>query len=129
MISILLLPSSQPGSLEEWKKKRICENHESFYHIINPLSARIFTVFGRLLKDRVLHKEAWIAKLLGNHLSIQAHKKIKFSWRDNSPLALKGLSANVENLDNIVYTIPKYTTASLNSTKYLAGEVLVCSYY
>ena len=102
MISILLLPSSQPGSLEEWKKKRICENHESFYHIINPLSARIFTVFGRLLKDRVLHKEAWIAKLLGTHLSIQAHKKIKFSWRDNSPLALKGLSANVENLDNIV---------------------------
>ena len=44
-----------------------------------------------LLEDRVLHKEAWVAKLLGTHLSIQVHKKVKFSWRDNSPLALKGL--------------------------------------
>ena len=25
----------------------------------NPLSARIFTVFGSLLEDRVLHTEAW----------------------------------------------------------------------
>ena len=34
----------------------------------NPLSARIFTVFGHsLLEDRVLHKEAWVAKLLGTH--------------------------------------------------------------
>ena len=29
--------------------------------LINPLTARIFTVFGRLLKDRMLHKEAWVA--------------------------------------------------------------------
>ena len=30
-------------------------------------------------------------KLLGTHLSIQVHKKVKFSCRDNSPLGLKGL--------------------------------------
>ena len=60
-----------------------------FYLIINPLSGRIFTVLDSSLEDRVLHKEAWVAKLLGTHLSIQVHKKVKFSWRDNSPLALK----------------------------------------
>ena len=39
--------------------------------IVNPLSAMIFTVFRHsLLEDRVLHKEAWVAKLLGTHLSI-----------------------------------------------------------
>ena len=43
------------------------------------------------LEDRVLHKEAWVAKLLDTHLSIQVYKKVKFSWQDNSPLALKGL--------------------------------------
>ena len=59
---------------------------------INPLSARIVTVFGHsLLDDRVLHKEAWVTKLLGTHYSIQVHKKVKFSGRDNSSLALKGL--------------------------------------
>ena len=41
------------------------------FWLFNPLSARIFTVFGHsLLEDRVLHKEAWVAKLLGTHLSI-----------------------------------------------------------
>ena len=45
------------------------------------------------IEDRVLHKEAWVAKLLGTHLSIQVHKKLKFSWRDNSTLTLKGLIA------------------------------------
>ena len=59
--------------------------------ILNALSVRIFTVFGRLLKNRVLHKEAWVAKLLGTHISIQVHKKVKFLWRDNSSLAVKGL--------------------------------------
>ena len=43
----------------------------NFQNDFNPLSARIFTVFGHsLLEDRVLHKEAWVAKLLGTHLSI-----------------------------------------------------------
>ena len=46
--------------------------------IINPLTARIFTVWHSLLEDRALHKEAWVAKLLGTHLSIQVHKKVKF---------------------------------------------------
>ena len=45
-----------------------------------------------LLEDRVLHKEAWAAKLLGTHLSVQDYKKVKFSWLDNLPLALKGLN-------------------------------------
>ena len=47
---------------------------------LNPLTARIFTVFGHsLLEDRALRKEAWVVKLLGTHLSIQVHKKVKFS--------------------------------------------------
>ena len=49
----------------------------------NPLTAKIFTVFGRLLESRMLHKEAWVAKLLGTHLSIQVHKKVKLLRRDN----------------------------------------------
>ena len=66
------------------------------FHCFKSLSARIFTVFGHsLLEDRVLHKEAWVAKLLGTHLSIQVHKKVKFSWRVHSTLALKGLSLTV----------------------------------
>ena len=57
---------------------------KSNYHVyrekFNPLTARIFTVFGQsLLEDRALHKEAWVATLLGTHLSIQVHKKVKFS--------------------------------------------------
>ena len=46
--------------------------------LINPLTARIFTVFGHLLDDKVLHKEVWFAKLLGTHLGIQVHKKVIF---------------------------------------------------
>ena len=52
---------------------------------LNPLSARIFTVFDSLLEDRVLQKEAWVAKL------IQVHKEVKFSRQDISSLAVKGL--------------------------------------
>ena len=59
----------------------------------NLLTIRIFTVFEHsLLEDRVLHKEAWVVKLLGTHLSIQVHKKVEFSRRDISSLAVKGLS-------------------------------------
>ena len=39
----------------------------------------------------MFHKEACVAKLLGTHLSVQVHKKVKFPWRDNSSLAVKGL--------------------------------------
>ena len=56
--------------------------YKKISNVLNPLTARIFTVFGhfaRLLEDRALHKEAWVAKLLGTHLSIQVHKKVKFS--------------------------------------------------
>ena len=56
-----------------------------------------------LLEKRVLHKEVWIAKLLGNHLSIQVHKKVKFSWQDNSSLPVKGLikSGNLVFVDTL----------------------------
>ena len=60
------------------KEKRICKKTRK--EITN------------LLEDKELHKEAWVAKILGTHLSIQIHKKVKFSWQVNSPLALKGLT-------------------------------------
>ena len=70
----------------------------------NPLSVRIFTVFGRsLLEDGVLHKEAWVEKLLGTRLSIQVHKKVKFSLRDNSSLALKGLKQEKLSILYLLY--------------------------
>ena len=65
----------------------------------NPLSAKIFYYS---LEDRVLHKEAWVAKLL-THLSIQVHKKVKFSWRDNSSLAVKGLNIFKYYFENLFY--------------------------
>ena len=43
---------------------------------LNPLSAWIFTVFRHsLLEDRVLHKEAWVAKLLGTPTSVSRSVK------------------------------------------------------
>ena len=76
--------------------KALYQINERLFERFNPLSARVFTVFGHsLLEDRVLHKEAWVAKLLGTHLSIQVHKKVKFSRRDNSSLAVKGLKASI----------------------------------
>ena len=60
------------------------------------------------LEDRVLRKEAWVGKLLGTHLCIQAHKKVKFSWRDNSSLAVKGLNLNVS------YSLQGWTHLSKN---------------
>ena len=64
-------------------------------YIFNPLSARIFTDFGlklRLLEGRVLHKGAWITTLLGTLLEVQDYKKVKFTERDISSVAVKGLS-------------------------------------
>ena len=70
-------------------------------YCINPLTARAFTLFEHsLLENRVLHKETWVAKLLGTHLSIKVLKKVKFSWRDNSPLALKGLRKYVNHRES-----------------------------
>ena len=67
----------------------------------------------------MLHKEVWVAKLLGTHLSIQVHKKVKFSWRDNSPLALKGLSYSIISL------LQRYQDEiqSLNSTLDLSATI------
>ena len=68
------------------------------------LSARIFTVFGRsLLEDGVLHKEAWVKKLLGTQICIQVHKKVKFSRRDNSSLAVKGLKQEKLSIPYLLY--------------------------
>ena len=75
---------------------KLCSSEIRYYGvhcvILNPLTVRIFTAFGHLLEGRVLHKEAWVAKLLGTHLSVQVHKKVKFSWRNNSSLAVNGLN-------------------------------------
>ena len=71
------------------QKYENCEKKVTIFILFDSLIARIFTVFGHsLLGDRVLHKEAWVAKLLGTHLSVQVHKKVKFN---NLPLELKGL--------------------------------------
>ena len=61
--------------------------------LLNPFTAKMFTILlTGLLEDRVLHKEAWVAALLGTHLSIQVQKKIKFSRRDISFLGVKKVS-------------------------------------
>ena len=72
----------------------------SVYHFIIPvllsLNYHDFHCFWySLLEGRVLHKAAWVAKLLGTHISVQVHKKVKFSWRDNSSLAVQGSSENI----------------------------------
>ena len=48
---------------------------------LNSLTARIFTIFGHSLEGRVLHKESWVATLLGTYLRIQYYKKVKFPGR------------------------------------------------
>ena len=45
----------------------------------NHLLSRFSLFLDSLLEDRVLHKGAWVAALLGSHLSIQNYKKVKFS--------------------------------------------------
>ena len=53
--------------------------------LLTPLSAGIFTDFGLwLLESRLLHKG-------GTLLGVQGYKKVKFSGRDISSLAAKGL--------------------------------------
>ena len=70
-------------------------------NFFNPLSARIFTAFGLwLLEGRVPHKGARVATLLGTLLRVQDYKKVKFSERDISSLAAKGLKT-AEYLDYV----------------------------
>ena len=65
--------------------------HSIFNTILNPLSARIFTVFGHsLLEDRVLHKEAWVAKLLGTHSVSRFIKRSNFHGEITQHWHLKG---------------------------------------
>ena len=55
----------------------------NFSFTIQPFNCQDFHCFlDSLLEDRVLHKEAWVATLLGTHLTVQVHKKAKFSRRD-----------------------------------------------
>ena len=62
-----------------YKNKKIVKKVTFMLFEFNPLTVRIFTVFGRLLEGRVLHKEAWVAALLNHPGPIQVHKKVKFS--------------------------------------------------
>ena len=65
--------------------------------LLNPLTARIFTVFGQsLLGDRELYKGERVVTLLGIHLRFQGHKKVKFSGRDISSLAVRGLRTRLD---------------------------------
>ena len=71
-IFVLIYPYLLTQDIILCKKKVFLTQETHFSHVlelINPLSARIFTISG-LLEDRVLHKEALVAKLLGTHLSI-----------------------------------------------------------
>ena len=61
-------------------KLRIKKTISEVYKYINPLTARVFTGFG-----------AWDATLLGTVLGVQDYKKVKFTGRDISFLAVKGL--------------------------------------
>ena len=56
--------------------------------MFNPLTVRLFTVFGNFLEERLLHKGAWFATLLDTHLRIKDHKKVKFPGQDVSSLAV-----------------------------------------
>ena len=58
------------------------------YAWYNLLTVRTFTV---LFIGRCITKEEWVAALLGSHISIQVHEKVKFSGRDISFLAVKEL--------------------------------------
>ena len=46
-----------------------------------------------------------MANFLGTNYSIQVHKKVKFSRRDNSSLAVKGLNNNIKK--KLVYSFQK----------------------
>ena len=83
----------------QWMKIIINFKHKHFKNVYNsiisknegfqPLNFQDF--YWHFLEDRALHKETWVAKLLGTQLSIQVHKKVKFSGRDILFFAVKGL--------------------------------------
>ena len=43
-----------------------------------------FWTYFWILEDRVLHKGAWVATLLGTLFGVQDYKKVKFPVRDTS---------------------------------------------
>ena len=65
-----------------------------------------------------------VAKLLGTHVSIQVHKKVKFSTRDNSSLAVKGL--NTITFENIIGLSTQLQTYSNRNTFYGLDHEYLC---
>ena len=61
--------------------------------LINPLTARIFTVFGQFIRGQSVTQRS-----MGREAPqyILVHKKVKFSRRDISLLAIKGLKKNMK---------------------------------
>ena len=81
---------------ENEEYQSICKVSETKYLAFDISETKRFNFWCNLgfslFLDKVLHEEAWVAKLLGTtHLGIKVHKKVKFSCRNNSTLALKGL--------------------------------------
>ena len=66
-----------------------------------------------LLEGWVLHKGAWIATLLGTFLRVQDYKKVKFSGRDISSLAAKGLNKKLRIWNFHYITAVKFAQAPL----------------
>ena len=100
----------------------------SFMFILTSiLTTRIFTVFGHLLEDGVLHKEAWVVKLLGTHLSIQVHIRSNFR-RDNSSLAVKEVNINMKLLNFIFIISMVFILTNLSSCQFeeVSSEYWTC---
>ena len=95
---------------------------------INPSYAKIFTVFGRLLESRMLHKGSWVAKLLGTHLSIQVHKKVKLLRRDNWQIICHWqLKVQRKGIACLLFHSEKDQIRLVKGSKILKDPVLICS--
>ena len=77
-----MIKNKNPFNMKIVKKKK----SQFSYFIAKPLELPWFSLFLdiSLFEDRVLHKGAWVAKLLGTRLTIQDKKKIKFLGLDIS---------------------------------------------
>ena len=81
-------------------------------------------VLDRILEDRVLHKEACVETLLGTLLGVQEYKKVKFSGRDISSLAvLSGLIYN--HLYFVASRKESYLSSIRSKTARLADDIKV----
>ena len=81
------------NSRRERNPTKKLNNNRNYYlfRCIYTLTVRILTLFFHcLLEDRVLHKGARVAALLGIRLRIQDYEKVQSSGQDISFLAVKG---------------------------------------